>query len=165
MRLFNSLSIALWWFVAICLVGFLLFGCRAKKEIQWDEECARRYPIKEKIIKGETVYYTDTIIEPGLIIQADPILLKVKCPDSKVITKTISRVDTIIKENTAQIKLLEREKEESDTKYQAEQEKRLTAEETAQKSNRRLTYAVLVILGGICFTFRKQLIGLFKIFI
>jgi len=155
----------LYWLIAVCLTAFLLFGCRTKKEIDWANECATRYPIKEKIVKGETVYYTDTIIEPGLIIQADPILLKVKCPDSKIITKTINRVDTIIKTNTAEISLYKREKEASDTKYYNEQEKRFTAEETAQKSNRQRNAAAGIALAFIIITFRKQIIGLFKIFV
>ena len=155
----------MYWLIAVCLTAFLLFGCRTKKEIDWANECATRYPIKEKIVKGETVYYTDTIIEPGLIIQADPILLKVKCPDSKIITKTINRVDTIIKTNTAEISLYKREKEASDTKYYNEQEKRFTAEETAQKSNRQRNAAAGIALAFIIITFRKQIIGLFKIFV
>jgi len=161
----KTFSTLLYWLIAVCLTAFLLFGCRTKKEIDWANECATRYPIKEKIVKGETVYYTDTIIEPGLIIQADPILLKVKCPDSKIITKTINRVDTIIKTNTAEISLYKREKEASDTKYYNEQEKRFTAEETAQKSNRQRNAAAGIALAFIIITFRKQIIGLFKIFV
>lgn len=161
----KTFSTVVYWLTAALLTAFLLFGCRTKKEIDWANECATRYPIKEKIVKGETVYYTDTIIEPGLIIQADPILLKVKCPDSKIITKTISRTDTIIKENTAEISLCKREKEASDTKYHNAEEKRLTAEETAQKYRRQRNagYWFVLALGAVAF--RKQIIGLFKIFL
>jgi len=161
----KTFSTLLYWLIAVLLMAFLLFGCRTKKQIDWANECATRYPIKEKIVKGETVYYTDTIIEPGLIIQADPILLKVKCPDSKVITKTINRVDTVIKTNTAEISLYKRQKEASDTKYYNEQEKRFTAEETAQKyrKQRNAGYWFVLALGAVAF--RKQIIGLFKLFL
>jgi len=160
----KTFSTIIYWLTAALLTAFLLFGCKAK-QIDWANECSNRYPIKEKIVKGETVYYTDTIIEPGLIIQADPILLKVKCPPTLTITKTINRVDTMVKENTAKLKAIERDYNTIYIQLSKEQEKRLTAEEAAQKSNKRFTYSVLVILGLIAFTFRKQLIGLFKIFI
>jgi hypothetical protein len=154
----------LYWLTAGGLAVFLLFGCKAK-QIDWANECSNRYPIKEKIVKGETIYYTDTIIEPGLIIQADPILLKVKCPDSKTITKTITRTDTIIKENTAKLKALERDYNTIYIQLSKEQEKRLTAEETAQKSNRQRNAAAGIALAFIIIAFRKQIIGLVKLFL
>lgn len=160
----KTFSTLIYWLTAACLLAFLLFGCKAK-EIDWEYQCSNRFPPKTKLIPGETVYSTDTIIEPGLIIQADPILLKVPCPPSKIITRTISRVDTLETESTgtlAKIKLLERKNIESEVKLSAELEKRAQAEETAQKSNRRLTYSILVSLVLVAFTFRKQLINLVK---
>jgi len=149
----------------LVLISILfLFGCKTK-EIAWDYECNLRYPIKEKIIKGETVYSTDTLIEPGLIINCDPIILKAKCPDSKIITKTINRVDTVVKENTAKISLLERTNNEL-----VEVSKKCIKNASdslilSQKYIKQRNWLVLIAFGLLIFAFRKNILNLMKLFI
>lgn len=98
---------------------FLFSGCISEKrainymvthENVLSELCASKYPIKETYIKGKTDTITklDTTIVHGPTIPC-PENKEVKCPDSKTITKKIyiDRIDTVIKENTAKIHVLE----------------------------------------------------------
>ena len=161
----KTFSTIIYWLTAALLTAFLLFGCRAKKEILWDEECARRYPIKETFIHGKDYYHTDTLRGDCVIVNCDPIILKAKCPPTLTITKTINRVDTIVKTNTAEISLYKREKEASDTKYYNEQEKRFTAEETAQKYRKQRNAGYWIVLALVLITFRHGIVKIFKLFI
>lgn len=78
----------------LLLVIVCLFGCRSKKEIDWAFECSQKFPTKTVYLQGKDTTVWDTIIEPGLIIQADPILIPRKCPDSYIIKGRTVRVDT-----------------------------------------------------------------------
>jgi len=160
----QTFSTILYWLTAALLTAFLLLGCKAK-QIDWASECAVRYPVKETFIHGKDYFHTDTLRGDCVIVNCDPIILKAKCPPTLTITKTINRVDTVVKTNTAEISLYKREKEASDTKYYNEQEKRITAEETAQKSTKQRNVSILVIMGLVAFAFRKQLINIFKLII
>lgn len=82
---------------------------RPKNEPVLSELCAYRFPVKDSIIKGDSVIrfdtlwetYTDTIrTDPQVIIYTDSI----KVP--KLVTKTIYVRDTIVRENTAKVAFL-----------------------------------------------------------
>ena len=80
---------------------------RPKNESVLAELCSTRFPVKDSIIKGDSVVrfdtlwetYTDTLIsEPQVIIETRIV--------PKTVTKTVVVRDTIIRENTAKISVL-----------------------------------------------------------
>ena len=77
---------------------------RPKNEPVAAEFCATKYPVKDSIIKGDSVIrfdtlwetFTDTLIsEPNVIIETKLV--------PKTVTKTVVVRDTIIRENTAKV--------------------------------------------------------------
>lgn len=136
----------------LLLLALSLFTVSCKtKEILWDEECARRYPVKTEYIIGKDYYHTDTVKLPGILVNCDPIILKTKCPDNLVITKTVNRIDTVIKSNTAQISLLEREKKELQQRLHSSQKQTLEAlkivDEYRAERNKARTQRNIAIFG------------------
>jgi len=80
---------------------------RPKNEPVAAEFCATKYPVKDSIIKGDSVIlfdtlwetFTDTLIsEPNVIIETKLV--------PKTVTKTVVVRDTIIRENTAKVYVL-----------------------------------------------------------
>ena len=80
---------------------------RPKNEPVLSELCAYRYPVKDSIIKGDSVIrfdtlwetYTDTLVsKPQVIIETKII--------PKTVTKWVTIRDTIIRENTARVAVL-----------------------------------------------------------
>jgi len=80
---------------------------RPKNDPVAAEFCATKYPVKDSIIKGDSVVrfdtlwetFTDTLIsEPQVIIETRIV--------PKTVTKTVVVRDTIIRENTAKVSVL-----------------------------------------------------------
>ena len=80
---------------------------RPKNEPHLAAICAEKYPVKDSIIKGDSVIrfdtlwetFTDTLIsEPQVIIETRIV--------PKTVTKTVVVRDTIIRENTAKVSVL-----------------------------------------------------------
>ena len=80
---------------------------RPKNEPVLSELCAYRYPVKDSIIKGDSVVrfdtlwetYTDTLTsEPQVIIETKIV--------PKTVTKWVTIRDTIVRENTAKVAAL-----------------------------------------------------------
>lgn len=80
---------------------------RPKNEPHLSRICAERFPVKDSIIKGDSVIrfdtlwetYTDTLIsEPQVIIETKIV--------PKTVTKWVTRTDTIVRENTAKVSVL-----------------------------------------------------------
>ena len=71
--------------------------------------CAEIYPVKDSIIKGDSVLVLDTLYIPGEIstdtlIEKDTVrITTTKTLPSKTIIKTVHVIDTIVRENTANI--------------------------------------------------------------
>lgn len=113
----TSLFIVIIW-VALCILASLT-SCSGKKAFTkyaakhpeaLAKECLDKFPAKETYIQGKI----DTLINYQTIkvdsiecpkVAANKIVF-VKCPDSKVITKTLIRVDTIIKKDSSALYLL-----------------------------------------------------------
>lgn len=159
-------------YLILLLLPFLI-GCKAK-QIDWTQECSNRFPPTVIYKKGDTKTITDTIIEPGLIIQADPILLKVKCPPSKTIYTTKTTVDTIEIEGIgtkAKISLLEKENKEAKDLIHSSQNQTLAAlkivdEEVSKKrkaNNQRniLAIGMVLLIGWNCRKLLSKLISPF----
>jgi len=73
--------------------------------------CASKYPVVPTYIKGK-----DSIIEKTVEVKGDSIpcppnekgeVVKVKCPDAKLVYQNVYRTDTITKENTAKLSALQ----------------------------------------------------------
>lgn len=65
--------------------------------------CGESFKIKEVLIRGKDslILKSDTVIVAGLRIPCPDRLDTVTCPSVKNITRYISRIDTLVKENTA----------------------------------------------------------------
>ena len=83
--------------------------------------CANKFPVIPTYIKGK-----DSIIEKTVEVKGDSIpyppnekgeVIKVKCPDAKVVTRDVYRTDTITKENTAKLSALQQRYNNLDKQY------------------------------------------------
>ena len=118
----TSLVIVILW-IALCIVAAFT-SCSGKKAFQkysakhpeaLAEKCLERFPAKETYLKGKT----DTLISYETIIGdsiecpkvASNQLSFVKCKDSKVIIKTLVRIDTINRVDSSALYLLKVQKE------------------------------------------------------
>ena len=70
-------------------------------------KCATTYPVKDSIIKGDSVVHFDTLWETytDTLISEPQVIIETKIVP-KTVTKWISRTDTIIRENTARVSFL-----------------------------------------------------------
>lgn len=68
--------------------------------------CAKEFPVKDSLIKGDSVVLYDTLwglrIISDTIVDKDTVRITITLP-AKTITKTVHVTDTIIKENTARL--------------------------------------------------------------
>lgn len=107
-----------WLFIILSL--WLLCGCYNQRKAQQQvakadasypsiiaELCAEKFPITEKIVKGDSVFKTDTVSDM-IFIPADTVTINDTVRITKTlpgktitVTNTIIRTDTIYKENTA----------------------------------------------------------------
>lgn len=104
----------------LILTTFFLAGCLTPKKAmqkldssgKGSEYCATRFPVKTEYIKGDSVVSFDTIYqyvdgEPIFDtiynVTRDTVLVTKQVPVIKYITKTITRIDTVIKESTAKL--------------------------------------------------------------
>ena len=118
----TSMIIVILW-IALCIVAALT-SCSSKKAFEkysekhpeaLAKECLEKFPAKETYIQGKTdtllTYETikgDSIECPKV---ASNQLYFVKCKDSKVITKTLIRIDTINRVDSSALYLLKVEKQ------------------------------------------------------
>ncbi len=104
----------------------VLFGCKSISKQERDADyfykkypeklaakCTAEYPPTVSYKAGETITKFDTSFIPGDSVSCPPsingndtIYTKVKCPDSKTIFKTVTRIDTISKIDNAMVALL-----------------------------------------------------------
>lgn len=128
------------------LLGGCLQSCVTERKVEKylkknplfaSEWCAEKYPVKEKFIKGK-----DSIIEKTVTVKGDSIpcppnekgeVVKVKCPDQKIVYQNVYRTDTVEKESTAKLSALQQLYNDLDKKYAIEKESRLEAENKAKK--------------------------------
>lgn len=152
----------LFYLLSILVMGsILMFGCKAK-EILWDQECAKRYPVKETFIHGKDYFHTDTLKGDCVIVNCDPIILKAKCPPTLTITKTINRTDTIVKENSAKLALLDRQRDEAIQTSKDCLKLAQNSLEAAKKLNKQLKWSLFLNFGFLIFVFRKNIFNLVK---
>lgn len=110
----QQLKILLAWCILI-VYAILVSSCTTERKVKnWlnnhpikqAEWCSQKYPVKTEYVKGNEIVKHDTTLIAGDSIPCPETvkgkIVKVKCPDNKMIYTTIHRTDTIIKENTAQ---------------------------------------------------------------
>lgn len=105
-----------------CLVWFVLLifiGCQSvqkatdylKKKDALAELCADTYPVRDSLIKGDSIITTDTlwglefIHDSTMVETKDTIIRTITRPVT--VTKVIRVTDTIVKENTARVEALQ----------------------------------------------------------
>lgn len=112
------------------LIVILLFAsCNSLKKAQKDVAkisvthpevlaayCAEKFPVKETFLPGDTIIVTDTVQMIGNIITDTVIsfdtvrITTIKTLPGQTITKIVHVTDTVVKENTAQLKVCELER-------------------------------------------------------
>ena len=107
-----------------------------KHPVELAKVCAEKYPVKDSIIKGDSVVVYDTLwgLETRVdTLTAEPVLVTktVEKVVPKLVTKVVTLHDTIVRENTAktavlnsQIAKLELDKKELTVKLQLAEESR-----------------------------------------
>lgn len=120
--------IVITWVVSALIIGCLVSSCSAVKQNQRqhrkiqkakellkeykvdDDFCAENFPVKEEYIKGDTVVHFDTLYVEGIIYDTvtlnDTVYITRSLP-GKVINRTFTITDTVIKENTAKSAMLQ----------------------------------------------------------
>lgn len=83
---------------------------RPKNEPVLSELCAYRYPVRDSIIKGDSIVHFDTLWETytDTLISEPQVIIETKLVP-KTVLKTVTVRDTIIRENTAKISVLGRQ--------------------------------------------------------
>ena len=138
------------------LLGGCLQSCVTERKVEKylkknplfaSEWCAEKYPVKEKFIKGK-----DSIIEKTVEVKGDSIpcppnekgeVVKVKCPDQKIVYQNVYRTDTVEKENTAKLDYYKLAIQDLNSKYILEKKDN---EDNKSKSKNRL-FIILIIAG------------------
>ncbi len=109
--------------LALTMMALGLFGCATQKKaekyykkhpVELAKECSEKFPVRDSLIAGDSVFvydtlwgietYTDTLIsEPQVITEVKTVTVP------KVITKTVTVRDTLVRENTAKVYVLNNE--------------------------------------------------------
>lgn len=97
-------------------------------------KCADQFVVQKEYVKGETVVQESVIYVPADSVVCPPSekVVKVKCPDAKIITKNSVRVDTLKVENTAKVSALSFENNQLQVKYAVLDAKRKDVEAVAR---------------------------------
>lgn len=136
-----------------------------KHPVELAKACAEKYPVRDTIIKGDTVTTYDTLwgLETHVdTLISEPVVMTkiVEKSVPKLVTKVVAVRDTVVRENTAktavlnsQIAKLELDKKELTVKLQ------LANEATKRATSQKNKYLWLLIAMTL-FAFRKQIIAL-----
>lgn len=138
----------------------------AKHPIESAKYCADKYPVKDSIVKGDTVTVTDTlwgiVTDTVTDIYNDTVFIT-KFQD-RVINKTKTIRDTIFRENTAKVQQLSLQIANCEQKYQKlflDYEKAVKEgfDYKKQRNKMRLLFWILVgAIGGYSFLRVRKLI-------
>jgi len=138
----------------------------AKHPIESAKYCADKYPVRDSVVKGDTITVTDTlwgiVTDTVTDIYNDTVFVT-KFQD-RVINKTRTVKDTIFRENTARVKEFEQRYLNCEGKYQDlflkhEQAVEQAAEYKKERNKWRLYFWLLVAaIGGYTFLRVRKLI-------
>ena len=115
----KNTDVWIWRLVWVCIgliFIYMLFGCNPLKKAQQTfdankpaaaEYCADRFPVKDSLIKGDTLVTTDTVYfkEYENVITVDT-FRTAPITNTRIITKTIRIVDTVIRRDNAREQVL-----------------------------------------------------------
>lgn len=166
----------------IILTTFFLAGCLTPKKAmqkldssgKGGEYCAIRFPVKTEYIKGDSVVSFDTIYQYGSAepifdtiysSQIDTIIRTKTVPVTKYITKTITRIDTVIKESTAKLDTATRRINALEAENTLIRKANELIQAKADKAKKQRNTAYWLILLAIAYLCRKPIIKLVKYWI
>lgn len=109
----------------VFMIGLAFVSCTGKKGYLkykakhldiFAKDCANSFPVKTVFIKGkDSITVKDSLIKGDSIacpkVEGQTKYVYVKCPDSKVITKVVLRVDTLVKRDSSILFLNEKLKQ------------------------------------------------------
>lgn len=107
-------------YLVIVILSILFAGCASQRKaekfykkhpVELAKKCATEFPVRDSLIKGDTIinydtlwgleYRTDTLIsEPQIITETKTVTVP------KLVTKYVTVRDTIVRENTAKVSVL-----------------------------------------------------------
>lgn len=104
------------YFLLFLTVSTMVIGCATQKKAEkfYDkhpeklaDKCATEFPVKDSIIKGDSVVLFDTLWETftDTLISEPQVVTEIKTVP-KIVTKWVTIRDTIIRENTARVAVL-----------------------------------------------------------
>lgn len=146
------------------LLATIFIGCMTtekatsflKKEDKLDDVCAENFPVKDSLIKGDTVLVIDTLVNTDTLetfeVFRDTVHHTITLP-AKIITKTRTVIDTIIRQDNAKINALQDDLRDRD-KTITERDKKISALEiklydmTGKRNKWRLWFWILVAIAG-----------------
>lgn len=125
MKLHRSTRFVIFFSITIMAMALLNSGCTtAKKATRYMHEhpevaaevCAEMFPVKDTVIKGDSIVVTDTLWGQEIVRDSvtvnDTVRITTTLP-GKTITKTVRVTDTIVRENTARVATLENQLKEA----------------------------------------------------
>ena len=126
--------------------------------------CGQLFPVKEVFIKGKDSVRIDSVTKTNTItvtrvIKGDTVYIDVDCPKEKVVTRTVIRTDTVVKENTANLKTLGVKYDELNTKYVKSEQSLSDAEKSAKNRIWWIVGLALVLAGSIFLHIRRIIIA------
>lgn len=117
------------------------------------EYCATAFPVKDSIIKGDSIISFDTLyIEGGIVtdtvIDKDTVrITTTKTLPAKIITNTVHIRDTLIQENTAKIKACEIDKNKMIGLLEKKTSESESWQAKAKKRGKIMWLLILIIIG------------------
>ena len=159
--------------VLIAWVLIALFSCNTERRAQkkdekavqrllardkMDDYCADLFPVKDSLIKGDSVVIFDSLYLPGenttdTLIEKDTVRITItKTLPSKTIIKTVYKTDTIIRQDNAALNALRDDNRKLVDLLAAE-----TAESKKQKgrANKFLLWFLIAVGAGAMYIFLK----------
>lgn len=114
--------------------------------------CAVLFPVRDSLIKGDTVTRIDTVtnieLVPDTVLVGDTVVITKTLP-GKTITRTITVTDTIIKENTARVEAIRLQLNEATDKGMelSRENDQLKKFRDSMRGKVHIPWWVLVIIG------------------
>lgn len=136
---------------------------RPKNEPVLAELCSTRFPVKDSIIKGDSVIRYDTLwgLVTDTLISEPQVIIETKIVP-KTVTKWVTIRDTIVRENTAKVSVLNSKiaKSARDIRNLTELTHELTQQRDGYKSERnkwKLRFFLLLGIFGLIYAAKVKM--------
>lgn len=123
--------------------------------------CAELYPVKNIFIPGEdrvvtdTMTVTDTISNTYRIVENDTVFITKHIPTIQTITRTITKIDTIVKVDSAAMVAARQESEKIVQDYTAVLKDNIRHRKTIGTLTKILVAIVIIVGGGVVLRIKK----------